>query len=107
MQSDSARAILRQATMSRTKQPDGLQPWRVAEHPDWLSRSEATEKGQAVMGRVKDDDDDLEESNGPGLENDVPKILDGFKEAHPEITVEHDEKAKVIKVYSHDCVMLS
>ena len=30
--------VLEQATRSRAENPGGIKPWKVSEHPDWLTR---------------------------------------------------------------------
>jgi hypothetical protein len=35
---EESNKVLEQARTSRTENPNGIKPWRVTEHPDWLTR---------------------------------------------------------------------
>jgi hypothetical protein len=35
---EESNKVLEQARKSRAENPNGIKPWRVTEHPDWLTR---------------------------------------------------------------------
>ena len=38
MNDEESLKVLEQAKKSRAENPNGIKPWRVSEHPDWLTR---------------------------------------------------------------------
>jgi hypothetical protein len=100
MQSDAAKALLRRAAWSRAQRADGLQPWRVSEHPDWSDRAStaAGEKAGGTEEEEEDVDQAVGESSGRATVQDVPKILESFQIAHPDVKVELIQEKNVITV---------
>lgn len=41
MKAEESIKVFEQAKKSRAENPQGIKPWRVTEHPDWLTREKA------------------------------------------------------------------
>jgi hypothetical protein len=38
MNSEQSKVVLEQARKSKADNPSGIKPWKVTDHPDWLTR---------------------------------------------------------------------
>jgi hypothetical protein len=96
MKSDEARSLLQHSARAWKEHADGLQPWRVTEHPDWFGRVELAGEVDGMRGEGEDDEVS-EEKRGEAVEHDVMTVLESFKVAHPDLKVERIEKSGVEK----------
>lgn len=44
---EDTRSIMEQANKSRADNPKGIKPWKVKDHPDWLTRDTLESSGDA------------------------------------------------------------
>ncbi|KAI9820241.1 MAG: hypothetical protein M1827_005863 [Pycnora praestabilis] len=93
MEDEASRSVLQQADTSRKEMPDGINAWRVTDHPDWLDRDERHVEVDGKGVDVQIDAVNIE------AEQDTGKILEQFREAHPTMKVNFEGDTNSITLY--------
>ena len=92
MENSQSQEVLQRAKDSRAAEPDGIRPWMVNEHPDWLEVRSLDVESETLAHGI----------NHGGLEQagqDPSTILDKFKSDHPGLDVNFQEgSSKIIEV---------
>lgn len=90
--------ILQRAKDSRTAEPDGITPWMVTEHADWLELRKLDDESDISAHR--EPQDTVKSADQAG--QDASVVLEQFKVDHPRIDVKLQEgNHKIIEVRSH------
>ena len=92
MENSQSQEVLQRAKDSRAAEPDGIRPWIVNEHPDWLEvRSLEAESETLTQG--------INHGSLDQTGQDPSTILDKFKADHPALDVKfQDGGSKIIEV---------
>ncbi|KAL8830651.1 MAG: hypothetical protein Q9191_001307 [Dirinaria sp. TL-2023a] len=84
MQEPSSQETLKKAKSSRATNPEGIQPWMVTEHPDWLEvRNLGADSDAVATDSSQHAGDDLPFPSADAISSAVEK----FKANHPGIAV--------------------
>lgn len=96
MQSDTAKAVLQRSNSSRKEQPDGIRPWLVTDHPEWLQQGDTKDKEPAKVVDIENDAPASDQKiDAP---KDKGKMVEEFMTAHPDVRVDYEGETKAITV---------
>ena len=86
MQEPGPQDTLKRAKESRAANPEGITPWIVTEHPDWLEvRTQGAEDGLPMQ---EEELRDVEATAFPTAEEVLPAV-ERFRTKHPGIEINH------------------
>ena len=84
--------MLQRAKDSRAAEPDGIRPWIVSEHPDWLEVRSLDDESEVIA-------DGINHGSIDQAGQDPLTILDKFKADHPALDVNFQKgSSKIIEV---------
>ncbi|KAL9120651.1 MAG: hypothetical protein Q9187_002792 [Circinaria calcarea] len=96
MHDSGNKEVLERAKESRATNNKGIMGWLVTQHEDWLQG--AAEDG--IRDLKLDEEDEVDEKNSKHGAEDIPQLLENFREAHPGIEVLRDEESQQLEVPS-------
>ncbi|KAI9850808.1 MAG: hypothetical protein M1838_005063 [Thelocarpon superellum] len=102
MQNDKRKTILQKAATSRKEAPDGIHPWMVNEHPDWLEWGDAA--GDKMLGlEVVETVDEFGDAGPAEIETwEADKaVVEEFRKDHKGMRMDTDDEKKTIAVRWH------
>lgn len=92
MENSQSQEVLQRAKDSRAAEPDGIRPWIVSEHPDWLEVRSLDVESETLAPGINHGSLDQAGQN-------PSTILDKFKADHPRLDVKFQEgSSKIIEV---------
>lgn len=86
--------VLQRAKDSRTAEPDGITPWMVTEHADWLDIRKASVESDVEAPRGSEHVQDTTDQT----EQDPSAIVDRFKTDHSSVDINFEANSKLIEV---------
>ena len=97
MENSTSQAILQRAKDSENAEPEGITPWMVTEHPDWLEvrKIEHETNGPAQNEQAQQNEDRMTDP----VEQEPSAVVEQFRKLHPNIELNyHAEDPKIIEV---------
>lgn len=88
--------VLKKAQESRATNNKGITGWLVTQHEDWLQG--APEDG--IQSVKLDEEDEVDVKNSETRAEDIPQLLEHFREANPAIEVSVNEETRKLEVPS-------
>ena len=89
MENSQSQEVLQRAKDSMAAEPDGIRPWMVNEHPDWLEVRSLDVESEKLSHGI--DHGSLDQAG-----QDPPTILNKFKADHPGSDVNFQEGSSTI-----------